>query len=194
MLDLNSFNQEEKEVAIFNNGNAGKVENVTVKVTKKTAEDNQNLPDYKINYTDEFGTVNDGIYYPQKSDSNPGFKIERLINVLHSLDPASKDKVLPKVETYEKAVDTVMKMINTASKSGKVNVFVNYGTTKKPSEYLRVRAVNFVEPVGKEKSRLFTTSSGDYADLMSRPTPSSKEEIQDSFDGGSLEDEDGFDF
>lgn len=193
MLDLNSFNQEEKEVAIFNNGNAGKVENVVVKVTKKTAEDSENSPDYKINYTDETGTINDGIYYPSDDDRNPGFRITRLLNVLNSLDPSAKDKPLPKVENYSKAVDAIMKMINVASKSGKVNVFANYGTNSKPSDYLRVRTINFVEPVGKEKSRLTASVGGDYGDVMSRPTPTSDVEIENSFADDGIED-DGFEF
>ena len=188
MLDLNSFNQ--KEVAIFNNGIAGKVENVTVSVKKKTPEDNPNSPDYKILFKDEFGEVNDGIYYPSESDTNPGFRISRLLSVLHSLDPESKNATLPKVETYAKAVDTIMKMINVASKSGKVNVFVHYGTVGKPSDYLRVRAVNFVESVNSPTGKLVASENGDYTDLMERPTPTSNEEIQDSFDDA----EDDLDF
>jgi len=39
-------------VTIFNNGTAGIVENVKLSVRKKTAEDKDRAPDYKLTYTD----------------------------------------------------------------------------------------------------------------------------------------------
>lgn len=191
MLDLNSFS-EENEVSILNNGEAGKVENVKVRVQKKTPEDHENAPDFKIFYKDNTGEINDGIYYPSSTHSNPKFIVTRLLNVLYALDPSAKDKQLPKVKDFEEAINTVMKMINAASKTGTVNIFVNYGTKNRPSNYLTVRAIDFIEPVGKENSKLKALTSGKYADLMERPDASNEEEIKDEFESND-DDSDFFD-
>jgi len=154
MINLNEISQENKneEVAIFNNGVAGRVKNLRVEVKRKTAEDSPNSPDYKLFYIDDNGgKVNDGIYYPDNSGKgNPKFALSRLVNVLHSLNPSTIGKELPQFEEYKPAVDFLMKQIAESSKAGRVNVFVNYGTKGYPSQYLSVRKVNFVEPVSAD--------------------------------------------
>ena len=65
MINLNddSFDGG-SNVKIFNNGTAGVVENVKLSVKKKTAEDKENAPDYKIIYTDNTGAeVNTAYWY-----------------------------------------------------------------------------------------------------------------------------------
>lgn len=190
MINLNDFNQEEKDVKIFNDGNAGRVKNVAVSVTKKTAQDKENAPDYKINYTQEDGaSVNDAVYYPKDddSDSRKRIAISRLLNVLHSLNPETKSKMLPEFENYTSAVDFLMKQIIASSKTGRVNIFVAYGTKNNPSQYLRVRKFNFVEPANTEdnETKLRPKISPDpekeeWNDVMERIVPTSfEEEVSD---------------
>ena len=63
-------------VTVFNNGNTGKVENVKMSVTKKSATDPDNSPDYKLIFTDVTGgQVNVGFYYHKDNE----MKTENLI-------------------------------------------------------------------------------------------------------------------
>jgi len=196
MIDLNSFSDNGSDVVIFNEGNAGKVNNVAISVKKKSAEDNANAPDYKIHYTQENGSdVNDGIYYPQDSDNNPAFVLQRLVTTLHAVDAESIGVALPTLPNYPAAVDFLMKKINEAGKKGhKVNVFVNYGTQGYPKSFLTVRKINFVEPFNKDENttRLKPAKSTDanklmYNDLMSRPQPDNDD---DAFDTESTDSKD----
>ena len=56
MINLNdsSFDASEGS-AIFNNGNAGVAENVTMSIVKRKADDKPNSPEYKVVFTDENG-------------------------------------------------------------------------------------------------------------------------------------------
>lgn len=203
MINLNSFVDSSSDVSIFNDGIAGKVNNVSVSIVKKQASDNANSPDYKIFYKDGKGEVNDGIYYPQESDTNPGFALQRLIHVLNAVDPATVGVEMPTFPDYKTATDYLMKAIHAgASKGGKVNVFVNYGTEGYPKAYLTVRKINFIEHATKEEitSRLTPTNNTDpsksmYNDLMVRPkadNATSKDIFSDDGEVDDVEDEDFF--
>jgi hypothetical protein len=53
MYNLNDSNFDAKQgVAIFNDGKAGLVDNVSVSVYKKKPEDKENAPDYKLVFKD----------------------------------------------------------------------------------------------------------------------------------------------
>lgn len=180
MVNLNDFS-DQKEVAIFNNGNAGRVTNVTVSVKKKTPEDKENAPDYKVFFKDANGEMNEGIYYIKEGDNNPKFKLGRLINMVHAVNPETIGVEFPQFPTYEKATDFLMQKINEGARKGnKVNVFVAYGNEAYPKEYLTLRGINFIENSNKteDQTRLKVVHSTDpaksqYNDVMSRPTPDS---------------------
>ena len=186
MINLNDFTQEEKEVKIFNNGQAGRVKNARIEITKKKPEDNPNSPDFKVNYIDSTGAmVNDAIYYPKDSDTDRQKQINmsRIISLLHSISPDTKDKMLPEFDNYVAAVDFLVKQIAAASKNSAVNVFVAYGTKNNPQQYLRVRKFNFVEPVNTDDSTTKLVpkiasggGNSDWDDVMERITPTSFEE------------------
>jgi len=190
MINLNEISQQnnnndEDRKPIFNEGIAGRVKDVRVRVAKRTAEEKENAPPYKIFYVDNNGgEVNDGIYYPDDSGKgNPKFALSRLVNLLHAINPSLIGKELPEFEDYKPAVDFLMKQIAEASKTGKVNVFVNYGTKGYPSQYLNVRKINFVEAVDSSdeftKLKVAVNSNSDksqYDDLMSRVEETSFEE------------------
>lgn len=180
MINLNDYTQEEKEIKIFNQGNAGRVENTTIQIVKKSNEDHERAPDYKINYVDSTGAmVNDAVYYPKDSDtdSQKQINMSRLISLLNAISPSTKDKMLPEFDNYVAAVDFLVKQIIAAAKTGAtVNVFVCYGTKNNPQQYLRVRKFNFVEASSVEESstRLFpkvNPSNSVWDDVMSRITP-----------------------
>ena len=197
MINLNEISQDNssnEEVVIFNGGDAGRVKNVRVEVKRKTSEDSPNSPDFKIFYVDDNGgKVNDGIYYPDDSGKgNPKFALSRLVQLLHSINPSLVGKELPEFQEYKEAVDFLMKQIAEASRTGRVNVFVNYGTKGYPSQYLRVRKINFVEniSVSDNITRLKPAINTDetksqYDDVMARieETNFDEQSSTDSFDG-----------
>lgn len=180
MINLNDFldqNNNEERKAIFNDGEAGRVQNVRVRIARRTAEDNPLSPPYKIHYIDDNGgEVEDGIYYPDDSGKgNPKFSLSRLVQLLHAINPSLVGKELPEFDDYKPAVDFLIEQIAKASKTGRVNVFVNYGTKGKPSNYMGVRRINFVEPVGVSdnltKLRVAVNKDPEkstYDDVMSR--------------------------
>lgn len=197
MINLNDYTQEEKEMKIFNNGVPGKVKNVAVKIVKKTPEDHERAPDFKVNYIDSEGSIlNDAIYYPKDSDtdSQKQINMSRLVSLLHAINPASKDKMLPEFNDYVTAVDFLVKQIIASSKDGRVNVFVAYGTKNNPQQYLRVRKFNFVEPASTEdsKSRLRVKISSNpetsqWDDMMERITPTEFKEEDTDTESGTTE-------
>lgn len=196
MINLNGIN-EERDVKIFNDGNAGRVKNVRLEITRKTPEEKKNSPDFKFNYFDDNGgTVNDGIYYPQSTDTEKAteIKLSRLISVMHSINTESKGKMLPEFKDYNTAMDFLVKQIGQASKNGRFNIFVAYGTKNNPNEYLRVRKFNFIEPLKVEDSltrlvpKITTdpTRDGQWDDVMERLTPTKFEKESKPENDGTI--------
>ena len=137
---------------VFNNGNTGKVENVKMSVTKKTAADPDNSPDFKLIFTDTTGgQINTGFYYHkdnEMADEKRNRDMEMwLVGRVHSAAKAvvPADFVFPDVTTSKEALNSLFKIINDHAASTLVNVYVTYGTTAKPSQYLSTRYFNFVE-------------------------------------------------
>lgn len=163
-------------VAIFNNGNAGKVNNVDMTVEKKPASDTGNTPDYKLIFTAEDNTsVNQGFYYftqnPQNSEEqnrkNEGYLISRVLSAAKAV--VASDYKFPEVANSKEALDTLFGIIRDEGKDKKVNVFVTYGTNTRPSKYLGVRYFDFVEAADTPEglSRLKTKN----VDMMERVLP-----------------------
>ena len=53
--------------------------------------------------------------------------------------------IFPEVTNSKEALNSLFKIINDHATSTLVNVYVTYGTTAKPSQYLSTRYFNFVE-------------------------------------------------
>lgn len=157
-------------VAIFNNGIAGKVNNVKLSVTKKTAVDPENAPDYKVLFTDPIGNVNVGFYYhvnnplydDKRNKDLEGWTIGRILSIAKALLP--KDYVFETKETSKEVIDYLFTLIRQNSEGKTVNVFVTYGTTAKASKYLGVRYFDFIESADTVNSRLAKKP----ADVMER--------------------------
>ena len=140
---------------VFNNGNTGKVENVKMSVTKKSATDPDNAPDYKLIFTDVTGgQVNTGFYYHKDNEMYDEKRNNDLKTWLLSRILSAAKSVLPtdfKFQEFEEntspneVVDYLFKLIKDNSEGKLVNVYVTYGTVNKPSKYLSTRYFNFVE-------------------------------------------------
>ena len=164
------FNLNDKSfdggVAIFNGGNAGKVNNVTMTVEKKKATDPDNAPDFKVFFKDEAGSlINQGFYYhknnemnsEQKNRDNEGYLVGRVLSIAKAT--VGKDYVFEQFNTSKEAIDYLFKLINDNCEGKSYDVFVSYGTTAKPSQYLGLRYFNFVEAAGTTPSRLTPTNT-----------------------------------
>ena len=160
MINLNddSFDGG-SNVAIFNNGTAGIVENVKLSVTKKTAEDKENAPNYKLVYTDSTeASVNAAFWYvTEATDYNTvEEQIKKQGKVLKHLVHAvyGADYEFPSYPTAAAMLDGVMKLIKAAT-GDTYRVFANYGSTMGAKAYIQVRSwVPFIEPMNVTESRL----------------------------------------
>lgn len=150
------FNLNDKNfgggVTLFNNGVAGKIENVAISVTKKEMSDTDNSPDYKVIFTDVAGgQINTGFYYhkdnalydEKRNRDLEGWTVGRVLSIAHAVVP--EDFVFPEVESSKQAMDSLFKIIRENSEGKMVNIYTNYGTNSKPSQYLSTRYFNFIE-------------------------------------------------
>jgi hypothetical protein len=178
-FNLNGEEFKSQGTVIFNNGEAGKVENVAISVEKKTADMADNAPDYKVIFTDNNkAQVNMGIYYPTpnaqfddaKNESLAKLSVGKVLSIARSV--LGKDYEFPPVNSAKEAVDVCMKLTAQNAANKKVNVFVTYGTMGSPKKYLGIyKNFDFIEEAGASPSRLRQTSNPSkpqYNDLMER--------------------------
>lgn len=164
------FNLNDKSfdggVAIFNGGNAGKVNNNTVTVERKKSTDADNAPDYKVFYKDEHGSViNQGFYYhkdnslydAKKNKDNEVYLVGRVLSIAKAV--LGKEYVFAEYQTSKEAIDGLFKLVNDNADGKTFDVFVTYGTTSKPSQYLGLRYFNFIEATGTMPSRLVKSNT-----------------------------------
>jgi hypothetical protein len=159
------FNLNDKSfdggVAIFNGGVAGKVNNVGISVDRKKSTDPDNSPDYKVYFKDAQGAlINQGFYYHKDNEMYDEkrnkdlevYLVSRVLSIAKAV--VGKDYTFAEYQTSKEAIDGLFKLINENSADKTVNVFVTYGTTTKPSQYLGLRYFNFVESTDASPSRL----------------------------------------
>lgn len=169
-FNLNGEDFKSKSFSIFNNGVAGKVENVSISIDRKQPSDADNAPDYKINFIDEHGSVNMGIYYPSAdaTDQQVKTQISKALSITRAI--MGNDYVFDAVNNAKEAIDLCMKVSKKNSEGSKVNVFVTYGTVGNPKKYLGVYKIfDFIEQGGSTPSKLRRTdnpSKPQYNDLM----------------------------
>lgn len=154
MFNLNDASFDAKEgVAIFNDGNAGLVENVTLSVTKKTAEEKENAPDYKLTFTDSNGaTCNTSMWYVKEATAyatveeqvkKQGTILKHIIHAIYGAD----FQIPVNASNAQQLLDQSMKVIKDGLVAGlKFRVFANYGSTQSVKKYIQPRSwVPFVE-------------------------------------------------
>jgi len=175
MFDLNGDEFKSQSVAIFNNGVAGKVDNVSIKIEKKKADDADNAPDYRVIFSDAIGSVNLGIYYPSEQSTEQQIKLTVGKTLAIARAVLGEDYVFPNVSTAKEAIDTCMKLVNKEQEDAKVNIFVTYGTQGNPKGYLGVyKNFDFIEKAGTVNSKLRLTKNPakpQYNDLLERVEP-----------------------
>lgn len=171
MIDLNGSEYNSPVVTIFNNGVAGRVENVNINVEKieKVSPEDRN-PDYKVNFVDNIGSVNLGIYYPgeQSTDSQNKILAQKCSDLTKAV--MGNEFVFPTFGSYKELVDFCMKTISQNAEGKKVNVIVTYGTIGSPKKYLGVyKNFSFVEAAGTTPSKITISRKGNqYDDLLER--------------------------
>ena len=181
MINLNdaSFDAKTSDVVIFNNGDAGLVENVTMTVAKRKPEDKENAPEYKLTFTDaNGGSCNTSFWYVDKAtayatvDEQIVKQGKILKHILHAVYGA--DYQLPSFQDAKGMLDGCMKLIREGAGSGKFRIFANYGTPEYPKQYIQPRSwVPFVESMGVSlaETRLVAGKN----DNLVRITPDSNE-------------------
>jgi len=173
-INLNSEDYNSKEAAaIFNNGEAGLVENVKVSVEKKKVDDKENAPDYKLIFTDESGATCNSSYWYVTTDTQyqtvaqqitkQGKILKHLIHAVYGADYK-----FPEYPNAKAMLDGCMKLLKEGlAKSGTFRIFANYGTKEYTKKYIQPRSwVPFIEnsSVALENTRLSSST----LDAMSR--------------------------
>jgi len=153
-FNLNEMGGSGTVGTVFNSGIAGKVENVKIEVTKKKPEEADNIPNYKLIFTDKNGAqINQGFFYHKNNDlyttdknkANAGYLIDRIVSAAKSVVP--EGFVFPDVKGKEvnEIIDILFSIIREHSEDAKVNVFATYGTSDRPSKFLGLRFFDFIE-------------------------------------------------
>lgn len=182
---MSKFNLNEKVAgsAVFNNGVAGKTENVNISVEKRKADEPDSYPLYKIVVSDESGgmPINQGFYFDESDDEKrQDMTYQRVKSIAEAVVP--EGFVYPEVNSYVEAMNTLFKVIKDNSEGTKVDVFTSYGYTAKPSKYLGLRMFNFIQRPGASFDRLKKSNS----DILDRPeadAPRSDEPVQNKAAG-----------
>jgi hypothetical protein len=155
MINLNdaSFDASEGK-AIFNGGNAGIAENVSLSISKKKPEDKEGSPDYKLTFTDENGgACNSSYWYVEKAteyssiDEQIAKQGKVMKHVIHAI--YGNTYQFPNFNSAKEMLDGCMKIIRDGlSSNPKFRVFANYGTNSSVKNYIQPRSwVPFVEPM-----------------------------------------------
>ena len=158
MIDLNSTDFDSK--SIFNEGVAGLVNNVTIKVVPATPQEiAEKKPNYNLVFIDQTGAETRKGYYVidrshvlpnvtnqqeeyDKRVKNQGRELKHIILAVHG--PAVK---FPQFQNEKQMLDMCMQMIHQSpNPAKKYRVFCNYGSPSHPKEFLEVRRfVPFIE-------------------------------------------------
>lgn len=153
---------ESNGVAIFNNGEAGRVENVTIEVKKKGVDyqdEGKNKPDYQFVVTDSAGaSTNEGYYYldPTKHNATYGTfekAVEKQWNKLASIITAAGGDPTIQASSPVEILDKMALLVKSSVQGKTFNVFANYGTKQSPKKYIQLRSwVPFIEPANTLES------------------------------------------
>lgn len=163
-----NLNEYENTVSVFNNGIAGKVENVSIEIEKRKLDDPDSYPPYKLTVKDDSGAtpINQGFYFSDEDDEKRQIQtIQRIKSIAKSVLP--ENYTYPTVNSYEEAINSLFKIIKDNCENKKVNVFVTYGYIGqvKAAKYLGLRTFNFIESADVKVSKLTASNT----DIMERP-------------------------
>jgi len=188
-INLNDDKYDVKNVEIFNNGKAGKAVGELKVWKNEEKEPGSTYPDWYLEVTNETGSINKGIYYPDENgeDYEKWAKITGQ-EIRHIFRAVFGDKELPIFETMKEAVDKVLSAV--AKKNGhKVRVALTYGTRRKPKRYLQIRQFTpYIESadVSEDKSELKLDSNFDQLERLDDDVKSDTQDVSD-FTGETIE-------
>jgi len=172
-IDLNGAEFQSSAVAIFNNGVAGRVNNVAISVEKLEKVDMMDKnPDYRVIFTDDIGSINMGIYYPNEGSTDSQNKIlaQKCADLVKAV--MGDTFVFPTFNSYKELVDNCMKTIHENCQGKLVNVMATYGTVGFPKKFLGIyKNFNFVEMAGSNPTKLKVAKNparSEYDDLFER--------------------------
>jgi len=182
------FNLNDKNfgggATVFNNGVAGKIENVTLDVNKREMSDPDNSPDYKVVFTDVAGgQINTGFYYhkdnalydEKRNRDLEGWTVGRVLSIANAVvEENFLYEEFSEETPSKKIIDYLFKVIKDNCGGKTVNLYTNYGTKAKPSQYLSTRYFNFIEKTGTpENASKLKFSPNDNLDKLTPDAPAS---------------------
>jgi len=113
------------------------------------------------------------LYDEKRNRDLEGWTIGRILSIAHAVVP--EDFVFPEVESSKQAMDSLFKIIKDNCEGKTVNVYTNYGTKAKASQYLSTRYFNFIEKAGTpENASKLKFSPNDNLDKLSPDAPASE--------------------
>jgi len=163
-INLNDESYSAKQgAAIFNGGNAGLVDNVSISVEKKKADDKNTAPDYKLVFTDASGASCNNSFWYITEDTKFSTVDEQVMkmgkickHLLHAIYGA--DFEIPAFADAKAMLDGTMKLVREGlPNAGKFRIFANYGTKQYCKSFIQPRSwVPFMESmnVAIEDTRL----------------------------------------
>src|SRR4030042_2672934 len=168
MFDLNE--KKFGGTVIFNNGQSGVAKNVEISVEKRTADEPETYPNYRLVVSDGASKINQGFYYPksnasksqEQNDQGEVREVGRVMSIARAT--MGPDYTFPNVSSSKEAFDVLFNLVRENCGGKLYNVFTTFGTTGYPSKYLGLRYFNFIEPANVPVSRLKPAAS----DLMER--------------------------
>lgn len=186
MFNFSEEDKGTKNVPIFNNGESGVANNVTITALKKgnDYEDGVRVPDYKIRFKDASGHIDTAFYYLTQESHNPQYgsyddAVKKQWKKVGSVLDACGVNSSGQFANEKEMLDTLMSKINTATAGKTFNVFANYGHVNSPKKWLQIRSwVPFVELTGNNPTILKATK----IDQLERLVPDSDNTT--STDGG----------
>jgi len=177
-INLNKSDDFVKEFKIFNDGNAGVVENVRVRIDKKSTKDHDKSPDYKLVATDDKGEINEGFYYqePDAEGNTKGFdnyQAQKLIQLAKGV--LGKDINFPVFNSPRETLDGVMKMVAPALMNKLFRVAACYGTTRRKTAFLGFKPFgSFIQPMTEMSSLILNAGDSTVRGVVEKPTSESE--------------------
>ena len=177
-VNFNNSDEYVKEFKIFNDGKAGVVENVKMRIEKKALTEDEKKPMYKLIAADDKGEIKEGFYYqtPDDKGETKGFnnyQAQKLIFLAKGV--LGENVSFPVFNTPPEALDGIMKMV--APELGKklFRVAVCYGTTKRKTAYLGFRSFgSFIQPMSEANTLALEASDSTIRLPLPEATDASK--------------------
>jgi hypothetical protein len=150
-VDFNNSDEYVKEFKIFNDGKAGIVENVKMRIEKKAPGEDDQKPMYKLIATDNLGEINEGFYYQTPDDKGElkgfeNYQAQKLIMLAKGV--LGENVIFPVFNTPKEALDGIMKLVAPEISKKPFRIAACYGTTKRKTAYLGFKSFGrFIQPM-----------------------------------------------